>query len=61
MSWSAAFDEPIPVKGRTLFTLNCAARYIGKLSNAEQESQYWQIAIEPTCRRRGGTRFRQER
>ena len=46
MSWSAPFDDPILVKGRTLFTLNCAARFIGKLSNAEQESPYWQSAIE---------------
>jgi hypothetical protein len=46
MSWTAPFDEPIPIKGRTLFTLNCAARYIRKLSNAEQESQHWQLAIE---------------
>jgi hypothetical protein len=46
MSWSTPFDDPILVKGRTLFTLSCAARFITKLSNAEQESQYWQLAIE---------------
>jgi hypothetical protein len=46
MPWSDPFDEPIPVRGRTLFTLECAARYIKKLSNAEQESQHWQLAIE---------------
>jgi len=46
MPWSAPFDEPIPVKGRKLFTLECAAKYIRKLSNAEQESQHWQAAIE---------------
>jgi hypothetical protein len=46
MSWSAPFDDPILVKGRTLFTLNCAARFIRNLSNAEQESQYWQSTIE---------------
>jgi hypothetical protein len=46
MPWSDHFDEPIPAKGRTLVTLECAAKYIRKLSNAEQESQHWQSAIE---------------
>lgn len=46
MPWSDRFDDPIPVKGRNLLTLECAAKYIKKLSNAEQETVYWQDAIE---------------
>jgi hypothetical protein len=46
MAWSDSFDDSIPVKGKTLFTLECAATYIKKLSNAEQETPHWQVAIE---------------
>jgi hypothetical protein len=46
MPWSSAFEEPIPVKGKTIVTLQDAANYIRKLSNAEQECPYWQIAIK---------------
>jgi hypothetical protein len=37
MSWSRAFDEPIPLpRGRQLVTLKDAATYIQKLPKAEQ-------------------------
>jgi hypothetical protein len=45
MPWSDSFDDPIPAKGRTLFTLECAAKFIKRLPNAEQETQHWQTAI----------------
>jgi hypothetical protein len=47
MPWSRAFDEPIPLpKGRTIATLEQAARYIQKLPKAEQDSPEWQAATE---------------
>jgi hypothetical protein len=38
MPWSGAFEDPIPVKGKTIVTLQDAANYIKKLSNAEQKA-----------------------
>lgn len=47
MPWSRAFDDPIPLpNGRSIDTLEQAARYIQKLSKAEQESSEWQTATE---------------
>ncbi len=47
MPWSRAFDDPIPLpKGRSIDTLEQAARYIQKLPKAEQESAEWQAATE---------------
>lgn len=47
MPWSTPFDEPIALRGgRTLVTLQHAADYIMKLSEAEQRSERWQTAVE---------------
>jgi hypothetical protein len=47
MSWSRAFDEPIPLpRGRQLVTLEDAAGYIMKLPKAEQDLEEWQAAVE---------------
>ena len=47
MSWSRAFDEPIPLsRGRQLVTLKDAANYIQKLPKAEQLLEEWQSAVE---------------
>jgi len=47
MSWSRAFDEPIPLpRGRQLVTLEDAAAYIMKLPKAEQDLEAWQNAVE---------------
>ena len=47
MSWSSAFDDPIPLpRGRQLVTLKDAANYIQKLPNAEQDLEEWQAAVE---------------
>ena len=47
MSWSRAFDDPIPLpRGRQLFTLKDAAEYIQKLPEAEQQLAAWQAAVE---------------
>ena len=47
MSWSRAFDEPIPLsRGRQLVTLKDAANYIQKLPKAEQDLEEWQTAVE---------------
>jgi hypothetical protein len=47
MSWSRAFDEPIPLpRGRQLVTLKDAANYIQKLPKAEQHLDEWQAAVE---------------
>jgi hypothetical protein len=47
MSWSRAFDEPIPLpRGRHLVTLKDAANYIQKLPKAEQDLEEWQAAVE---------------
>jgi hypothetical protein len=45
MSWSRAFDEPIPLpRGRQLVTFKDAANYIQKLPKAEQDLVEWQAA-----------------
>ena len=45
MSWSSAFDDPIPLpRGRHLVTLKDAANYIQKLPEAEQQLGEWQAA-----------------
>lgn len=47
MPWSRAFDDPIVLPdGRTIDTLEQAARHIQKLPKAEQESAAWQAATE---------------
>jgi len=47
MSWSSAFDDPIPLpRGRQLVTLKDAANYIQKLPKAEQDLEEWQAAVE---------------
>jgi hypothetical protein len=47
MSWSSAFDDPIPLpRGRQLVTLKDAAKYIQKLAAAEQQIAEWQAAVE---------------
>lgn len=47
MTWSRAFDDPIPLpKGRQIDTLEQAARYIQKLPKAEQDAPEWQAATE---------------
>ena len=47
MSWSRAFDDPIPLpRGRHLVTLKDAANYIQKLPKAEQDLEEWQAAVE---------------
>ncbi len=47
MPWSRAFDDPIPLpKGRSIDTLEQAARYIQKLPKAEQSIEEWQTAVE---------------
>jgi hypothetical protein len=47
MSWSRAFEDPIPLpRGRQLLTLKDAAAYIMKLPKAEQDLPEWQAATE---------------
>ena len=47
MPWSAAFDEPIRLRGgRKLTTLQHAADFIMKLPEAVQHQERWQIAVE---------------
>jgi hypothetical protein len=47
MSWSRAFEDPIPLpRGRQLITLKDAADYIMKLPKAEQDLEEWQAATE---------------
>ena len=47
MSWSRAFNDPIPLpRGRHLITLNHAAECIQKLPKAEQLLDEWQAAVE---------------
>jgi len=47
MSWSSAFDDPIPLpRGRQLVTLKDAANYIQKLPKSEQDLEEWQAAVE---------------
>lgn len=42
MSWSRAFEDPIP----GIRTLRDAARYIQKLPKAQQQLPHWQAATE---------------
>jgi hypothetical protein len=45
--WKRPFDDPIPLpRGRQLVTLEDAAKYIQKLSKAEQHLAEWQTAVE---------------
>jgi hypothetical protein len=47
MTWSAGFDDPIPLPdGRELVTLEDAADYIMLLSKAEQKLEEWQTAAD---------------
>jgi hypothetical protein len=47
MAWSDRFEAPIALPdGRALVTLEDAARYIQKLSKAEQQKPHWQLATE---------------
>ena len=46
MPWSTPFDEPIPVRGGRLVTLQQAADYIIKLPQDVQQQERWQIAVE---------------
>jgi hypothetical protein len=48
MSWSRAFEDPIPLpRGRQLVTLKDAAAYILKLPKTEQQHlEEWQAATE---------------
>jgi hypothetical protein len=47
VSWSARFDEPIPLpRGRQLVTLQDAGKYITKLPKAEHDAPEWQAAME---------------
>jgi hypothetical protein len=47
MPWSAAFDDPVPLrKGRKLVTLQQAADYIMQLPEGVQHDAHWQTAIE---------------
>jgi hypothetical protein len=47
VSWSARFDEPIPLpRGRQLVTLQDAGKYITKLPKAEHDAPEWQVAME---------------
>jgi hypothetical protein len=47
MSWSRAFEDPIPLpRGRQLVTLKDAAAYIMKLTKAEQHLEEWQTVTE---------------
>jgi hypothetical protein len=46
MSWNRPFDDPIPVSGgRQLVTLQDAADFIMRLTQAEQNHERWQTAI----------------
>lgn len=47
MTWSRAFDDPIPVPGqKPLRTLREAADHIMKLPKAQQKLPHWQAAVE---------------
>ena len=47
MPWSAAFDDPIPLRnGRKLRTLQEAADHIMQLGEDAQHEARWQTAIE---------------
>ncbi len=46
MTWSTAFDDPIPLPRGELVTLEDAARYIQKLPKADQELEEWRTAVE---------------
>ena len=45
MSWSRAFDDPIPLPGGgALHTLRDAGHYVAALPNAEHDKPHWQTA-----------------
>ena len=47
MSWSARFDEPIPLPdGRELRTLLDAGRYVDALPRSMHEREEWQMVME---------------
>ena len=47
MPWSAAFDDPISLRGgRKLVTLQQAADHIMQLPEDAQQAAHWQSAIE---------------
>jgi hypothetical protein len=47
MPWSAAFDDPIPLRnGRGLRTLQEAADHIMQMPEDVQHADHWQTAIE---------------
>ena len=47
MPWSAAFDDPISLRGgRKLVTLQQAADHIMQLPEDAQQASHWQTAIE---------------
>jgi len=47
LSWSASFEDPIPLPdGRRLLTLRDAAEHITTLSKAEHSAPEWQAAME---------------
>ena len=47
MSWSRAFDDPVPVSGRKpLRTLLEAGEYIASLPKKEHAAPEWQAAME---------------
>ena len=47
MPWSAAFDDPIPLRnGRMLETLQQAADYVMQLPEDAQRASHWQTAVE---------------
>lgn len=47
MTWSRAFDDPIPFpSGKPLRTLREAASYIQALPKPEQHSPRWQAAVQ---------------
>lgn len=47
MPWSAAFDDPIPLRnGRKLETLQQAADYVMQLPEDAQRASHWQTAVE---------------
>jgi hypothetical protein len=47
VSWSRAFDDPIPLpSGKAITTLREAAAYIQRLPKPEQRKPCWQAAVE---------------
>lgn len=46
MPWSPPFEDPIPLDGRELATLQQAADYIMAISEDAQQEAHWQTAVE---------------